>query len=391
VDTGSADPDTLVRTAVGAWRVDPVTFEETLAALAGNFDAAQAAASDAIAEAIEHQWARGWTPSDLAHVVPRQLTSAHGAIVVAELVADGHRRRRQRQPLHPRWLAQLDALTARAPTSRPHPPDARLRQLVEVAALLLRLPELPATVPAPGDVRNSSAAAGRLEPRMLDRVRALLAKAESTEFEDEAEALTAKAQELIARHSIDEALLHARDRLGEPSIRRMTIDDPYADAKGLLLSEVARANRCRAVRSMDAGWVTVFGYEHDLDAVEVLATSLLAQATAAMVRFGSRRDAAGRSRTRSFRRSFLLGFGQRIGERLVQTTEAEVATTSAADHRLLPVLAARDDRVEAATAKVFPEAVRRVTSVGNATGWYAGRAAADVADFGRAVGPLPEG
>jgi hypothetical protein len=45
--------------------------------------------------------------------------------------------------------------------------------------------------------------------RMLDRVRALLAKAESTEFPKEAEALSARAQELMARHRIDRALLAA--------------------------------------------------------------------------------------------------------------------------------------------------------------------------------------
>ncbi|RST20878.1 bifunctional 3'-5' exonuclease/DNA polymerase [Streptomyces sp. WAC04770] len=45
---------------------------------------------------------------------------------------------------------------------------------------------------------------------MLTRIRALLAKAEATGFPEEAEALTAKAQELMARHSIDEALLAAR-------------------------------------------------------------------------------------------------------------------------------------------------------------------------------------
>ena len=41
------------------------------------------------------------------------------------------------------------------------------------------------------------------DPKITERVRALLAKAESTTFPDEAEAFTAKAQELIAQHAID--------------------------------------------------------------------------------------------------------------------------------------------------------------------------------------------
>lgn len=385
------DPAVLVRAAVAAWNVEPDRFEDLVAVLADQLDAARAVASEVAAEALGHQWRRGWTPGDLAHAVPRQLTRAHGEIVIEEVVADGRRRQQHGQPLHPRWLGQLDALAARTSATGRPPPDVRLRLLLEVAALLLRLPELPATVPAPGDVCNTSAAAGRLEPQILDRVRALLAKAESTEFEDEAEALTAKAQELIARHAIDEALLHTPDRVGEPSVRRIPIDDPYAAAKACLLDEIARANRCRAVYTVALGWVTVFGYEQDLDAVELLATSLLAQATAAMARLGSRRDASGRSRTRSFRRSFLLGFGQRIGERLRQTTDTEVAAAAAQEAGLLPVLAARDDRLAAATAAVFPDVEERATSVGNATGWSAGRAAADAADLGRSVGSLPDG
>ena len=43
--------------------------------------------------------------------------------------------------------------------------------------------------------------------RHLERVRALLAKAESTEFVEEAAALSAKAYELIATHAIDLAMI----------------------------------------------------------------------------------------------------------------------------------------------------------------------------------------
>ena len=65
--------------------------------------------------------------------------------------------------------------------------------------------------------------------------------------------------------------------------RRIGIDDPYARARVTLLSEVARANRCLAVWSRGLGFATVFGDAGDLDAVEVLYTSLLVQATRAMV------------------------------------------------------------------------------------------------------------
>src|SRR4030095_11125300 len=113
---------------------------------------------------------------------------------------------------------------------------------------------------------------------------ALLAKAESTTYPDEAEALTAKAQQLMTRHAIDAAAVEGERGCGaRVSPRRAGIDDPYARARVTLLSEVARANRCRAVWSRGFGFATVFGDEGDIDAVEVLYTSLLGQATRAMV------------------------------------------------------------------------------------------------------------
>ena len=48
---------------------------------------------------------------------------------------------------------------------------------------------------------------GADEARLYDKVRALLRKAESTSFPAEAEALTAKAQDLLARYALDRALL----------------------------------------------------------------------------------------------------------------------------------------------------------------------------------------
>ena len=164
------------------------------------------------------------------------------------------------------------------------------------------------------------------------------------------------------------------------------------DAKSSLIASVARANRCRAVYSPEFGWVTAIAYDHDLDAVELLATSLLTQATAAMTRHGSVRDASGRSRTRSFRRSFLFGFGHRIGERLRTAADHQVAASAASasgEGRLLPVLAARDHRLDAAQAAAFPDLVSRRSTISNGHGWHAGKAAAELADLDLPAPHLP--
>ena len=88
--------------------------------------------------------------------------------------------------------------------------------------LLVRLPTLEQLTPLPGEAvrppETASAGAGDpateqpvVDERVLSRVRMLLAKAESTTFEAEAETFTAGAQSLMARHSIDAALLAADD------------------------------------------------------------------------------------------------------------------------------------------------------------------------------------
>ena len=233
---------------------------------------------------------------------------------------------------------------------------------------------------------------------VLEKVRALLAKAESTTFPEEAEALSAKAQEFMARHAIDEAMVGAGagagGRIGGgPTGVRVPVDDPYAGAKSILLSEVAAANRCRAVWSKGLGLSTVLGFEADLQFVDILYTSLLVQATSAMVAAGSQVDHSGRTRTRSFRQAFLLAYARRIGQRL---REAEAASRAAATEQygeaLLPVLADRSAAVKAAEAEAFPYLVSRSVSISNAAGWAAGKAAADLASLsGRTEVPTRRG
>src|SRR5438874_10280386 len=109
-----------------------------------------------------------------------------------------------------------------------------------------------------------------IDAGVLAKVRGLLAKAESTSFPAEAEALTAKAHQLIARYSIDRALLEERQANGDVLSRTLGVDAPYARAKFHLLGQVARACRCRVLWQVDLGVATVFGFAADLDATELL-------------------------------------------------------------------------------------------------------------------------
>ncbi|WP_433117358.1 DUF2786 domain-containing protein [Micromonospora sp. CA-246542] len=228
---------------------------------------------------------------------------------------------------------------------------------------------------------------------MLDRVRALLAKAESTTFPAEAEALTGKAQELIARHSIDEALLAAGTERGDvPSGVRLGVETPYAGAKALLVQEVAAANRCEAIWSDDLGFTTVLGWPADLVAVELLYTSLLVQATAAMLRGRAERRPGSGRRTKVWDESFLNAFALRIGERLRTATDAATEAagqTEAGADRLLPVLAARGEAVRERLETLFPGVTRHRLSVRDAEGWSSGTSAADRASLDVVGGSKP--
>ena len=245
---------------------------------------------------------------------------------------------------------------------------------IRATTFLRLLPSLP-------PLRSAARAATTDSPsteRVLAKVRGLLAKAESTTFTDEAEACTAKAQELMARHSIDEALLDAADSSAPRGVGglRIGVDDPYAPIKALLLGRIARENHCRMAWNEGLLLATVFGTDGDLRAVELLYTSLLVQAVAAMQR--------AHDSSRGFRRAFLLAFAHRIGERLREVNES--ATSSAIEEHgdsFLPVLAARADAAERALAETFGELKPMRLSVSNAEGYLAGRAAADAASLDR--------
>jgi hypothetical protein len=252
-----------------------------------------------------------------------------------------------------------------------------VERFVRTLALLCGLPPLPEVAPPPP---RPSAGDG-----MLAKIRALLAKAESTTFPEEAEALTAKAQELIVRHRIDRVLLDTGTNADGPVGRRIWLDDPYADAKAQLLHVIATANRCRSVQLNRIGCCHVIGFAGDLEVVDLLHTSLLVQATTAIAAAGSQRDARGRSRTRSFRQSFLVAYAHRIGQRLAEAvahSEAEaVEDARTGGIELLPVLARRDRAVDDVLNIAFPALASKSTRVTNTAGWLAGSTAADLADL----------
>lgn len=345
---------------------------------------AQQAMGRCFERVLQTLWQHGWQPDDLDQVTRRRLGPLHREVLAGMLAHEI--RRYARATVDVRWWAQLADLGVVPGTEADSadrwaghldgPPHATFLAALELLAGLLALPIVAAQLPPPGSARPGGPAPVRSEQdeRALARVRALLAKAESTEFPEEAEALSAKAQELMARHSLQRLVVEATEPELAPIVsRRLWVDAPYADAKALLVQRVAGPNRCSPVFAAELGFVTVVGHERDVSGVELLVTSLLVQANRAML--GRRSGQTGS--TRSFRQSFLVSYADGIGERLVGSAGAMVEELGGG--ALLPVLRADADRIEDERRRLFPELVRKSVSSNNAAGRQAGRAAADVA------------
>lgn len=204
---------------------------------------------------------------------------------------------------------------------------------------------------------------------MMRKVRALLELAENAGTEAEALSARERAETLMCKFAIDSAMLAETEpgRREEVTTREVSIAAPYADEKSLLLTEVAGVHRVRAVSPtrLVRGRLpaTMVGHPSDLDRVEVLFTSLLLQASREVM--AARPPEAepleaflfGTESVTAYRRSWMVGFSETVGQRLrrihaEQTAQAEAQNTTGRGTEL--VLADRQAAVDEAFAECFP-------------------------------------
>jgi hypothetical protein len=225
---------------------------------------------------------------------------------------------------------------------------------------------------------------------LLDRVRKLLAKAEAEGVTPhEAEALTAKAAELMARYGIDRALLGAlHPETDSPADRIFDLDNPWAAVKAHLLAGLASALRCQCIllsRPEPGSRIHVFGYLSDLERADILFTSLLVQMARALAAEPVPAIGGG---VKAWRRSWMLGYASAVVARVRAAEEAAVADASApggaADGPSTAlVLADRALTVRHQAEQAYPRTRKtRVTYSGN--GYQAGYREGQKADIGGA-------
>ncbi len=177
----------------------------------------------------------------------------------------------------------------------------------------------------------------------VDTINALLLKAESTEFPEEAESLTAKAMSLMTIYAIDEALLEGAKETGSDvwniETRIVIIPNPYSMERLMILQNVAlaiggyvffypqaRDGMKVATNSKDhttkAG---IIGFPSDLDNIETMFKSLIKQEGMAR-NYAHRFEIipGGMGRKKVWNKSFIRAFAYRIGDRLREVMRHEI-------------------------------------------------------------------
>lgn len=175
-----------------------------------------------------------------------------------------------------------------------------------------------------------------LTETMLDRVRRLLALAED-DGATEAEALlaTTRAAEIMAKYSIDAAMLAAKADMREvPCDKVITFEQPYAKQHVWFYCAILRAFRGDAViiqqptrgraKNIDVYQLRVYAFEADLMAVDILYTSLLLQAANQL------KSPPKYEHAKTWKVSFWAGFTSVISTRLQQANETATDSTKVA-------------------------------------------------------------
>lgn len=303
---------------------------------------------------------RGWTPEDLKHVL------GPASCAVLESAA-------------PQVPARTDVVKIRQAWLSFRPTDMELslastiteRTVTSWMTKIYRLPflrdaEVISTVqPHFKDPKQK---------KMHDKIQGLLAKAESTQFEDEADALIAKAQKLRQQYRIDSVLEELENSLEEVIALRVRISAPWVKHQLSLLSSVAYANGGTAVLLSDFGICTVMATRDDAEHIVDLFHSLNRQRVWFMKNSDGAKLAAQDGETASYRRSFILAYASKIRELLhdanVTAAQAHDASTTngatnqdkndseqhsyAITSRALPALARRQTQAEDALHDLFP-------------------------------------
>lgn len=242
---------------------------------------------------------------------------------------------------------------------------------------------------------NETAAQERLNS-MIRKVEGLLKKAQRTENSEEADAFFAKAQEMMTKHGIEEAML-ALGKEEVPAEEVIHSDMPinrsgFFNSMVILARACGDANGCQVLVKLPASWrteagVRFIGFESDITKAKMLYTALLAHCVRErknVPQYVRDIEMVKKGYIGRWRRDFSEGYGNRIWTRLMEIKRAEErAADVASGGSLLPALVDRAQLVKdyAASMSGKPRRSRTQTRMSDATD--AGHRSANRADLGQ--------
>lgn len=233
-----------------------------------------------------------------------------------------------------------------------------------------------------------------VENKILNKIKGLFAQAASVAGTPEADVFTAKAYELLAKYGVDEAMARGAGNTGNGDgdvmkASKFLWPDRFGFEKILLVNAIAKALHCDCVQLREEFGIQVFGLARHIDRVKFLVELTMPQMLTGASRAIPNNPFAGRNPqdssriTAGHRADWMVGFADKIGERLViKEREAANAYDKAHGGSTAAVAMMTDaDRARAAMRKRYPNmgsgSRRRVGGAGYAGGSAAG-ANADV-------------
>lgn len=232
--------------------------------------------------------------------------------------------------------------------------------------------------------------------KWVERVSALLRQAESTDHPAEAEAFTAKAQELIAKFAISEAQLAAAQ--GRKITEQIVIyhfrgHPKYKDGDWSLVRGIVHATGCKErtfLGHKGVGYsINVIGFESDVEAFKLLYASLDIQRARALG--ASKSEKPSWVNGNVWNREFFEGFAGPVCRRLRETTKAvqaeatdietEAGIDQDSEQSFLPVLADKRSRIEEFEDQHFGK-----PKYGKSSSGYHRQTSHDARGAGRAAG-----
>jgi hypothetical protein len=239
-----------------------------------------------------------------------------------------------------------------------------------------------------------------IQAKRADKIAKLLAKAEGTTNDNEAEAFFAQAAALQSKWAIDDAMIaHARGQRIDDKVHEFRLEHSgvYSEALQMLATEIGHAAGFRILVSRGAKTVRFtywVGFSRDTSDLEMLYTSLMIQQARATSRYMKmwRANNPGHKNFERFRaqRSFMKGFAVGAADAL-RKAKAEAVHEAAEEHGtgVGLVLASKKDQVDRWYEDQYAGRTRKARGSSSTDDWGAvgaGHAEGGRADLGQRAG-----